>query len=50
LTGVGDHEIENMKGRQFRMLIVTKEPGGVFGLTHDHKDTQARSYSARDNH
>src|SRR5512140_1830653 len=31
-------EIEGMGGRQLRMRMVTFEPGGVFGPTHDHKD------------
>jgi quercetin dioxygenase-like cupin family protein len=31
-------EIEGMAGRQFRMRMVTIEPGGVFGPIHDHKD------------
>ena len=31
-------EIEGMAGRQLRMRMVTIEPGGVFGLIHDHKD------------
>ncbi len=31
-------EIEGMAGRQFRMRMVTIEPGGVFGPLHDHKD------------
>ena len=29
-------EIEGMTGRQLRMRLVTIEPGGVFGPTHDH--------------
>ena len=29
-------EIEGMTGRQFRMRMVTFEPGGVFGPLHDH--------------
>jgi quercetin dioxygenase-like cupin family protein len=29
-------EIEGLEGRQLRMRIVTIEPGGVFGPTHDH--------------
>jgi quercetin dioxygenase-like cupin family protein len=32
LTG----EIEGLDGRQLRMRMVTIEPGGVFGPTHDH--------------
>ncbi len=31
-------EIEGMTGRQFRMRLVTFEPGAVFGPIHDHKD------------
>jgi quercetin dioxygenase-like cupin family protein len=31
-------EIEGMAGRQFRMRMVTIEPGGVLGPMHDHKD------------
>ena len=31
-------EIEGMAGRQFRMRMVTFEPGGVVGPIHDHKD------------
>ena len=31
-------EIDGMAGRQLRMRMVTIEPGGVFGPTHDHKD------------
>jgi len=31
-------EIEGLAGRQFRMRLVTIEPGGVFGPLHDHKD------------
>ena len=31
-------EIEGMAGRQFRMRLVTIEPGGVFGPLHDHID------------
>jgi quercetin dioxygenase-like cupin family protein len=29
-------EIEGMEGRQLRLRMVTIEPGGVFGPTHDH--------------
>jgi quercetin dioxygenase-like cupin family protein len=29
-------EIEGMNGRQLRLRMVTIEPGGVFGPTHDH--------------
>jgi quercetin dioxygenase-like cupin family protein len=31
-------EIEGLAGRQFRMRMVTFEPGGVFGPLHYHKD------------
>ena len=31
-------EIEGMAGRQFRMRMVTIEPGGVIGPIHNHKD------------
>jgi quercetin dioxygenase-like cupin family protein len=31
-------EIEGMTARQLRMRMVTIEPGGVFGPTHDHVD------------
>ncbi len=31
-------EIEGMTGRQFRMRLVTFEPGAAFGPIHDHKD------------
>lgn len=31
-------EIEGMAGRELRMRIVTIEPGGVLGPTHDHAD------------
>jgi quercetin dioxygenase-like cupin family protein len=37
-------EIEGMAGRQFRMRIVTFEPGGVFGPIHDHKDRPGMVY------
>ncbi len=30
-------EIEGMAGRQLRMRMVTIEPGGTFGPTHDHQ-------------
>ena len=36
-------EIHGMDGRQFRMRLITVEPGGVFGL-HDHKDRPAIDY------
>ncbi len=37
-------EIEGMDGRQFRMRMVTIEPGGVFGPIHDHKDRPGLVY------
>jgi len=37
-------EIEGMAGRQFRMRIVTFEPGGIFGPIHDHKDRPGMVY------
>ncbi|MEM5816713.1 MAG: cupin domain-containing protein [Desulfitobacterium hafniense] len=37
-------EIEGMTGRQFRMRLVTIEPGGVFGPLHDHKDRPGMVY------
>ena len=37
-------EIEGMAGRQFRMRIVTFEPGAVFGPIHDHKDRPGMVY------
>jgi quercetin dioxygenase-like cupin family protein len=37
-------EIEGMTGRQFRMRLVTFEPGGVFGPLHDHKDRPGLVY------
>ena len=37
-------EIEGMAGRQFRMRLVTFEPGGVFGPIHDHKDRPGMVY------
>ena len=37
-------EIEGMTGRQFRMRMVTIEPGGVFGPIHDHKDRPGMVY------
>lgn len=37
-------EIEGMDGRQFRMRMVTIEPGGVFGPMHDHKDRPGMVY------
>jgi quercetin dioxygenase-like cupin family protein len=32
-----DGEIEGLAGRQLRMRMVTIEPGGTFGPTHDHR-------------
>ncbi len=37
-------EIQGMTGRQFRMRMVTIEPGGVFGPIHDHKDRPGMVY------
>src|SRR5512138_2016370 len=37
-------EIEGMAGRQFRMRLVTIEPGGVFGPLHDHIDRPGMVY------
>jgi quercetin dioxygenase-like cupin family protein len=37
-------EIEGMAGRQFRMRMVTIEPGGVYGPIHDHKDRPGLVY------
>jgi quercetin dioxygenase-like cupin family protein len=37
-------EIEEMAGRQFRMRLVTFEPGGVFGPLHDHIDRPGLVY------
>jgi len=36
-------EIQGMAGRQFRMRLITVEPGGVLGV-HDHKDRPAIDY------
>lgn len=36
-------EIPGMAGRQFRMRLLTVEPGGVLGI-HDHKDRPAIDY------
>src|SRR5438046_5387486 len=36
-------EIHGMAGRQFRMRLITVEPGGVLGV-HDHKDRPAIDY------
>lgn len=40
-------EIEGMEGRQFRMRMVTIEPGGVFGPVHDHRDRPGLVYVLR---
>jgi quercetin dioxygenase-like cupin family protein len=37
-------EIEGMTGRQFRMRLITFEPGSVFGPIHDHKDRPGLVY------
>jgi quercetin dioxygenase-like cupin family protein len=37
-------EIPGLAGRQFRMRMVTIEPGGVFGPIHDHKDRPGMVY------
>jgi len=37
-------EIEGMAGHQFRMRMVTIEPGGVFGPIHDHKNRPGLVY------
>jgi quercetin dioxygenase-like cupin family protein len=37
-------EIEGMAGRQLRMRMVTIEPGGTFGPSHDHKDRPGMVY------
>ena len=37
-------EIEGMGGRYLRMRMVTIQPGGVFGPTHDHKDRPGMVY------
>ena len=36
-------EIQGMTGRQFRMRLITVEPGGVLAI-HDHKDRPAIDY------
>lgn len=36
-------EIQGMTGRQFRMRLITVQPGGILGL-HDHKDRPAIDY------
>lgn len=37
-------EIKGMEGREFRMRMVTIEPGGVFGPEHDHIDRPGLVY------
>ncbi len=37
-------EIDGMAGRQFRMRLVTIEPGGVFGPLHDHRGRPGAVY------
>ena len=37
-------EIAGMAGRQFRMRLVTFEPGSVYGPLHDHKDRPGLVY------
>ncbi len=37
-------EIEGMTGRQFRMRMVTIEPGGVISPLHNHKDRPGLVY------
>jgi quercetin dioxygenase-like cupin family protein len=37
-------EIEGMAGRQFRMRMVTFQPGATFGPLHDHKDRPGMVY------
>jgi quercetin dioxygenase-like cupin family protein len=37
-------EIEGMAGLQFRMRMVTIQPGGVFGPLHDHKGRPGMVY------
>ena len=39
-----DPEIEGLTGYQFRMRLVTIEPGGVFGPMHDHKGRPGMVY------
>ena len=36
-------QIQGMNGREFRMRLITVEPGGVLGL-HNHKDRPAIDY------
>ncbi len=37
-------EIEGMDGRHLRMRMVTIEPGGAFGPTHDHRGRPGTVY------
>ena len=37
-------EIEGMTGRQFRMRLVTFEPGAVYGPLHDHQGRPGMVY------
>jgi len=37
-------EIEGLAGRQFRMRLITFEPGAIFGPIHDHKDRPGLVY------
>ena len=37
-------EIEGMARRQFRMRLITFEPGAIFGPLHDHKDRPGLVY------
>ena len=37
-------EIDGMAGHQLRMRMVTMEPGGVFGPTHDHRGRPGTVY------
>ena len=37
-------ELEGMAGHQLRMRIMSIEPGGVFGLIHDHIDRPGIAY------
>lgn len=37
-------EIEGMEGRHLRLRMVTMEPGGVFGPTHDHRGRPGTVY------
>ncbi|NUR73849.1 MAG: cupin domain-containing protein [Hamadaea sp.] len=37
-------EIDGMAGRELRMRMVTIQPGGVFGPTHDHRGRPGTVY------